>query len=220
MSIVKMNGIFNGMSGTTGDLVFVETNEGTVVRQRVDPFNPRTPAQIAARERMNRSQAAYATISTEQLALWRQYAAAQNASRRRSSNKTRLTANNAFNALACKFLQINPAGSIPLNPPTTGFLGDSITVTAQGAGDNVTFTASAANGLHVKTELLLQPLKTQNRTPQEKAYRSKAFVAFATGTLSWAISVPNGWYAPAYRFVNAQTGQETGLIPLPPVEVA
>ena len=74
--------------------------------------------------------------------------------------------------------------------------------------------------LNVTTELLLQPLKSANRTPQPKGYRSKGFMAFTGTTLSAPITVPAGWYVPAYRFVNTLTGQDTGLVILPAVQAS
>ena len=76
------------------------------------------------------------------------------------------------------------------------------------------FTSSAANNAATKTELLLQPLKSRNRTPQPKGYRSKGFIAFAAGALTATTFVPAGWYYAAYRFVNASTGQVTAAVPL------
>ena len=89
-----------------------------------------------------------------------------------------------------------------------------MTITATGAAGQVTFTSSAANNTYTKTELLLQPLKSRNRTPQPKGYRSKGFVAFAAGALNSNVMTPAGWYYAAYRFVNSTTGQVTALVPL------
>ena len=70
-------------------------------------------------------------------------------------------------------------------------------------------------------ELLLQTLKSRNRTPGPKGYRSKAFNAFAAGPgLNFPVPTVAGFYAPAYRFVNTLTGQETPLVALPIVQVS
>ena len=91
---------------------------------------------------------------------------------------------------------------------------DSITVTATGGAGIVTFTGSAANASGMKTEMLTQPLKSKYRAPTPKAYRSKGFIAFAAGTLSQTVALTPGWYALAYRFVSAATGQETKPVTL------
>ena len=84
----------------------------------------------------------------------------------------------------------------------------------------VTFTASGANYTGVTTELLLQPLKGKNRVPTAKAYRTKMFKAFATGSLTQAVTVPAGYYAAAYRFVNSATGQMSALVPISVLTIA
>ena len=108
---------------------------------------------------------------------------------------------------------------MPHDAPAADFTGDSVTVTATSSAGRITYTANKANAESVKTELLLQPLRSAGRLPVEDGYRSKQFVAFATGSLSVTIEVPAGSYAPAYRFVNPRTGQEIALVALPVVRV-
>ena len=81
------------------------------------------------------------------------------------------------------------------------------------------FTASGANAANVRTELLLQALSSRKRTPYPRGYRSKGCVAFAAGALTSNVATAAGFYAPAYRFVHAQTGQEMPLVTLPVVQV-
>ena len=71
----------------------------------------------------------------------------------------------------------------------------------------------------MKTELLLQKLRTGAVEPSKDNYRSKQFIAFASGSLTAQLEVSKGWYAPAYRFVNVATGEETNLLTLPIVQV-
>ncbi len=86
--------------------------------------------------------------------------------------------------------------------------------TSAGNAPGVTFTASAANAPGVLTELLLQPLPSPNRTPERRAYRTRAFVAFTPENLSATVPTGPGAYAAAYRFVDAATGQTTALVTL------
>ena len=79
------------------------------------------------------------------------------------------SANCSCGLLAARFLQVSPAGTIPLTPPASAFNGDGCTVTAAGGAGKVTFTASAANGANITTELL----------PQPNGYRTKGFQVFA-----------------------------------------
>ena len=48
---------------------------------------------------------------------------------------------------------------------------------------------------------------------------SRAFATFAAGSLSRSLVLPPGWYACAFRFVNALTGQMTELVALGVVQV-
>ena len=66
----------------------------------------------------------------------------------------------------------------------------------------------------VKTELLLQKLVSRARRTYADKYRTAAFVAFATGSLTANVTAAPALYATAYRFVNTATGQESGIVPL------
>ena len=71
----------------------------------------------------------------------------------------------------------------------------------------------------MKTELLLQPLRFAHQSPNPRGYRTQAFTAFGVGTPALTLPAAPGWYAPAYRFVNVQTGQETEMRLLRVVQV-
>ena len=107
-----------------------------------------------------------------------------------------------------------------MTPPSAAYSGDILSIAVTTTTGSVTWTANAANAAGTKTELLLQPLKGKNRTPTAKGYRTKAFAAFAVGGLTYSVSVPTGYYAAAYRYVNLATGQATALVPLSVVTVA
>ena len=149
---------------------------------------------------------------------WKTYAATITKHNARTGKAYSPTAINAYNSLSAKFLQVNPTGTFPTTPPAAAFNGDTITVTAVGTIGAMTFTGSAANGTNIKTEFLLQPLKSKNRTPTAKGYRSKGFAAYAAGALTVTVVVPAGWYVPAYRFVNTATGQATTPVILPAIQ--
>lgn len=211
--------LFNSLRGKAGSVVFANSKDGTVVRPRVSARNPQTPAQQAVRTALSKSAAAYKNLTSAQVAAWTAYANSITKHDPRTSKTYHPSPIAAFTSLASKFLQVAPTGTIPLTPPATAFAGDSITLTAVGASGKVNFTASAANAAGVTTELLLQPLKSQNRKAQPKGYRSKGFQVFATATPPpVAVSVAPGWYVPAYRFVNTATGQDTHIVILPAVQ--
>ena len=219
MPKVTLNPTFDEFRGSIGNLVYQEGREGTVSRSRTVPTNPRTAAQTGARSAFSRATEAYKSLTTAQVTAWTNYA--KTITRRGYNGKSfHPTPSDVFVGLSSKFLQVNPAGTFPVLPPAASFIGDVITLTAAGAAGKVTFTASAPNVSGATTELLLQALKSKNRVPDSKNYRTKAFFVFPTGTLSKDVTVPAGEYAPAYRFVNPLTGQTTALTALPTVQVS
>jgi hypothetical protein len=215
MAKVIADGFGIKLHGKAGNVVFAQTRFGLVVRPRTVPRNPRTPAQLASRDRLTRASAAYRALTDAQLAAWSAYARTLSRTSPAGGPPYVPAAQNVFVGLAAKFLQVNPGESIPLDPPAAPFLGDGITVTASAVSGGVEFAASGPNAVGVVTELLIQPLARAARAPKERGYRPQAFVAFAPGSLSYTVSVTPGAYAPAIRFVRAATGQQSGLLPLP-----
>ncbi|RYG22842.1 hypothetical protein EON82_15890 [bacterium] len=194
---------------------------GTVtVRERVTPTNPRTAAQLAVRGAQTKSSQLWKNMTPSQIAAWTFYASNLPQVAKRSGLRKKVNPINAFCALGDKFLLVTPGGVVPMVPPTSAFTGDNLTITATAGTGQVTFTASAANTTGTTTELLLQPLKGKNRTPLAKGYRTKTFKVFLAGSLTMNVSVPTGYYAAAYRYVNVATGQATPLVPLSVLTVA
>ena len=207
-----------GVRGRMGDAVFVrEANGSYGVRSYTTPRNPRTPAQIAVRQRFVQATTAFRNLDAAHLALWEEYAAAHGHTDPDTGQVFTPNPITLFVALSTKYLQVNPTGAIPLAPPTEAFAGDTITVSATAGAGQITFAASGANASGVETELLLQKLATPNRRPRPKEYRSADFVTFAGGTSGSTATVPTapGYYAAAYRFVKTATGQDTLPVPIP-----
>jgi len=219
MAKVQLSVLMNDIRGKAGTVVFTESREGLVMKPRVTPENPRTPKQVAVRQAFGRAAATFRNLTNMQAQLWQRYADTRNERQPITGRSFTLTAMNAFMRLAIRFQLVNPTGTIPLTPPATEFTGDTITVAATPKTGAVSFTASGANGTNIKTELLLQPLASPHRKPSKNGYRSQGFVQFTSGSLSADVNVTPGWYAPAYTFVNTQTGQEVGVITLPIVQV-
>ncbi|MBS1723230.1 MAG: hypothetical protein JSS66_09795 [Armatimonadetes bacterium] len=211
MAKAELSVALQSLKGKAGTVVFVKGRDGTYIRPRVTPANPDTPAQQQVRTNLRKSATAYKNLTTAQVDQWKSYAQTQQIDNPPTGKHPKKTAIDAFVELAAKFLQVNPTGTIPVTPPTSSYAGDSITMTATAGTGKVTFTASAANTLGTKTELLLQKLPAKNRTPQKGAFKSYGFVAFAVGSLSQDVNVPPGYYAAGYRFVNTSTGQATRL---------
>ena len=217
MAKAELGVLLQDLRGKAGNVVFQKSSEGLIVRPRVRGTNPNTPAQIAVRSYLTRASQAYEVLTPVQVLAWKNYAST--IVKHTGGKSYSPTAINAFTELAAKFLQVNPTGTIPVAPPANPFSGDTITISATAAAGQVTFTASAANAANVKTEFLLQSLKNGNRKPQKNGYRSRGFFAFVAGTLTHNVSVPSGYYAAAYRFVNSLTGQATEPVYLPVQQV-
>lgn len=219
MPNVSYHADIDEMSGKQGGMVYTRARSGPTRRSLVVPMNPRTPAQSQARANLSHAATAFRALSPTDATLWRAYADTQTARNPLTGQPYVPAAVAVFTGLSSKFLQITPHGAIPTTPPASGFAGDRITVTAGFEGGQFTFSASGANAAGVQTELLLQPLKGANWTPQAGGYRAQRFVAFASGSLSVTVPLAAGFYAPAYRFVDPATGQDSPLVTLPVVEV-
>jgi hypothetical protein len=220
MAKILSNGFGIELHGKAGNVVFVQTQNGLLLRPRTQPHNPRTAAQQSSRARFARAAAAYRALTLARQALWREYARTVIRHDPRGGLPYHPTPYHAFVGLASKFLQLHPDADPPSTPPAAPFFGDGITLSAEGGAGQVTFTASGPNADAIVTELLLQPLLHAGRTPRPGLYRPHAFAAFASGALSHVVNAAPGFYAPAVRFVNARTGQEAGLLALPTVQIS
>lgn len=233
MATLTLGAFGSGLRGKTSSTVFVQTAGGVVVRDRVIPANPQTPAQQANRYRLARATQAWSKLGPEHIAAWEAYAQ-RLAVRDPGSGLMRAPRpQNLFVKLYAKLLQLNPEAGVPGYPPENPFFGDNISLTVGLSNEDLTtdnkrlstddlttddlggilFSASAPNAPGVTTELLLQPLESGVRRTYLEKYRHATFFAFEEGTLSVKVPVPTpGWYACGYRFVNSVTGQDTGVV--------
>jgi hypothetical protein len=218
MAFFKLGAFGDTLRGKSGNTVFAKTRGGIVVRDRVIPANPKTSAQLLVRNNLSRSSKVYEGLSAARVRAWRKFGARMMV--RTKGGKLRPKSGiSAFNELATKFLQVNPAGTIPLDPPVGSYSGDSITISATAATGKITFSASAPNSANTRTEILLQELPNANRKPQANEYRTRTFLYFNSASPQ-DVTVDPGYYAVAYRFVNNLTGQMTEMTVLPVQQVA
>ncbi|MCW5940056.1 MAG: hypothetical protein KF884_09940 [Fimbriimonadaceae bacterium] len=208
------------LAGKDGKVVARRSKFGTVFTPYLIPNNPNTGPQERIRDFFGRASRTFSALSLAQVAQWKAYANTLTFRDPVTGKLYHPEDINAFMQLAVKFLQLNPSGTIPVTPPAAPFLGDPAVVTATSTTGKVTFNSNQPNQSGVRTELLLQRLKGPNWNPQPGAYRSQKFVQFAPGSLSSDVDVAPGWYAPAYRFVLAATGQATEIVPLPVRQVS
>jgi hypothetical protein len=218
MATMRLGAFADALAGKTGNTVFVRGTAGITVRDYVIPENPRTPAQEQTRSAFSWAVGTWNNLSPGQAQAWRDYAETL-AVREPGSGAIRTPrARDLFIGLAIKVRQVDPNAEIPLTPPESRFFGDAIGVRlgppAPGA---VVFEATGPNSAGVVTELLLQRLPLAGSRPYETKYRTQGFMSFDGEPV--AVEAPPGWYAAAYRFVKAATGQATLLAPLGPVQV-
>ena len=219
MASITLGVFSNGLHGKSGSTVFVQTADGTYVRDRIVPHDPRTASQLANRQRLARASRAWSEMEPEQVQAWESYAQSL-ATRNPATGQWRSPRPmNLFTTLYSKLLQLDSA-SLPPSPPATPFFGDVVAVSVDATDDGaIRFTANRANHEGIVTELLLQPLAAPNRRTYERAYRSRAIKAFTEESLTADVPAEPGWYACAFRFVNGETGQETPLVELGKIRV-
>lgn len=208
-----------GMRGRMGGQVYSEAGVDTIVREFVTPANPNTGAQVGARGYFKTATQTWASLDDAERAAWGVFAQGMHSHNPMRLKQKPLSGFNVFVALASKFLQVNPAGTIPQSPPAVKFAGESIVITATPGTGKVTLTASAANTPGVTTEVLVQRLKAGYLKPEPNGYRHNSFHVYTLGNLSYDVTLGAGAWAIAVRFVKSTTGEETSSIPLPVQQV-
>lgn len=171
------------------------------------------------RDAMARANALFRTLDRDELLAWKRYASRLRDFQWSEGRPQTATGVNAFRALACKALLVDPQADPPRTPPSVPFLGDAVAVSATGGSGEVVFRGQSGNAEGVLTELLLQKLSTAATDPVREKYRHNGFIPFPSGGASVSVPVVKGWYAIAYRFVLASTGQMSALAELEPVQV-
>lgn len=214
MAKVGLTPAIGSLSGTLGNVVFVRTNVGTVMRSRPTRNKTRTPAQTQASRNLALANQAWRTLSEAEFEAWKAYAQSLAAQDPATGNLVIPKAVNLFIALSTKFLQINPGLAIPPMPPTEVFLGDLVRFSLSVDSGNLSVTASQPNAPFTTTEILTQSLRALHNTPRPKSYASALIHSFKPGDLTQKVKNEPGVYAVVARFVNTQTGESTGLMML------
>ena len=226
MAKTRTTVLTQGIGGRVGGLQYVSSPFGTLLKEMPGPRTRFSEGETAQQNRVRRIGAAWRRLGPEEVARWRDWdeagLATTPAMRRRPA-----AAYNAFLALSTRLLMIDSRAELPRLPPEGWFGGDAVRVAGEplspqpplqdeplGEGESgVLFRAARANAPGVLTDLMAQRLVSGGRTPRPKAYASQRFVAFAEGSLEAAIPCPPGWYACAYRFVEADSGRATDVFP-------
>ena len=262
------------ISGRLGGRVYRVIDGQGFVSAMPRVVDPRTPAQIAARERLERAVALWRELPLDAMGRWRLFAEAGAAFDVRTGRRRSVRGDLVFRGLAAKYMQIHGGMTAPTEPPASAFTGDGVAVTvsdspspdgsfgrggrgerlpepppphptasyacSQGTSLSITnpmeegvqtlqeeplgegailFSASAPNSPGVLTELLTQRLAAAWRKPHPNEYRTRGFVAFESGATEAVLPCAPGAYACAIRFVRADSGQASPLLPLGTVVV-
>jgi len=211
MAKVAPNALVGSLSGRLGNAVLCRRDDGQVVlRQRVTPYDPASPAQRHIRELQRRGRLAWNALSMEDQIAWRAFAERMAVQGEQRSMRADLL----FRSLNVKRWQIDAGLSPLVAPPDSAFLGDGIAVSATGIPEGIRFTASGPNQAGVTTELLAAPVGSWLAQPNLNAFRSRGFVTFAPGGLSVDVPAQPGRYAVAVRFVRVATGQASAVLRL------
>ncbi|HRJ27266.1 MAG TPA: hypothetical protein PLO61_07145 [Fimbriimonadaceae bacterium] len=207
MAKANLSVLFLDLRGKAGNVVFRKTKDGIIVAPRSRNNNPQTAAQQAVRSAFTSATRQWRNLTPAQVQAWENWA-----------NNSSFNFDSAFTAwmqLATKWILANGGnGFAPTTPPSNEFWGDNLEVSVTVKTGQLVFSANRPNSSNVVTEILWQPLSSQNRKPQSRAFRTANYFSFRTGQMSWSFSVPAGWYAAGYRFVNKTTGQVSGFFPI------
>ena len=179
MAKADLSVLLEGLRGSAGNVTFVKSREGTLVKPRVNPTNPQTKSQMVVRSAFTRAAQAWTTLTASQVKAWNEWAALKPKLDSATNKTTRSTGFNAFVKLTSKIFVVAAEPVVQVLPPTSEFSGDSITVTASATAPGViTFAASGENTEDVTTELLLQRLPSATRKPSKEGYRVQEYVTF------------------------------------------
>ena len=183
MPKVNLGPIVSDVRGTVGEEVLTRGRAGEVLRRRPRYRYPQNPALTVTHERMKAVMRAWNTLDRAQALAWNAFASTLTRHNPVGGAAYHPTGQNAFVALATKFLQLHPTGAVPLTPPAAPFPPDTLQVAVAGDDGGLIFTASAPNTPPAVTELLVQRLVNGRRTPTA-FYKSAAFTVFATRFLT------------------------------------
>lgn len=218
MAKARLSGAFLDVRGRVGSEVLVLTSGGLAMRGRPKYKYPAKPAVQQGSERLRLANAAWNELTAVGARAWRAYAATLVRSSSNPGASSTPLAKNVFVGLACKFLQVSPGGSIPMNPPPSTFLGDRLEIEVIVVAGGLEIQASEPNSNGTTTEIMVQKLANPRRLPGP-FYKSALFHEFTSSGESAFIALAPGSYALAYRYVEVATGQSVDPLLLGVVEI-
>ena len=212
MAYVRESAGMGAASGALGNVVFAQTQGGTVVRGRPRGSRERSPKQIEQGLRLGIVHHAWNALDDVEAEAWRVYALGH-AVRNPATGGMRIpSAYSLFSGLGAKFLQVHGGFAVPSLPPLGRFAGDALSVAVAKGDERLVFSADGASREGVLTELLAQRLKGPHNAAKAKSYVSLGFFEFEAGV---PVEVEVGWgayWACAVRSVEAATGRMTEMV--------
>ena len=194
------------MTGKVGNGVFSIEQGGTGIRQyngvSKQPFSEAQRAREAAFTKANQT---WPTIGRANADKWRVWGAKQKVKTISGGIRGR-EGKDCFVGYFAKMLQVNAAAAVPL-PPVGTFGGDGATFSLLLENPTMDWVASKANATGVTTELMVQELPSEVALPNPQGYKTLAFHAFASGSLSYTVELDPGFYAFAAQEVEIATGR-------------
>jgi len=218
MAKAQVSALLSDLRGSVGGEVIILTRSGLATRRKPRYRYPANPDVEAGSARMKLAAAAWNTLDSAQFEAWCAYAETVVRHNPVSGKAYHPAPKNVFTGLAMKFLQESPEVPVPLSPPSSDFIGDSITVSAQAVSGGIRFIATGPNEPGSTTELMVQRLKNVRCKPSA-FYKHAAFRVFAEGSLSFDLALDPGVYALTCQFVRLSTGQTAEMRLLGTVEV-
>ena len=198
------------MTGRVGNGVFSIEEGGTGLRQyngvSKQPFTDSQRAREAAFTKANQT---WPTIGIPAATAWRNWGKKQLV--KTVSGRTRSReGKDCFVGLYAKMLQVNPMVAVPLVPPVSGLVPQSVVVSLSIVAQGAKFTGSAANSPGYVTELMAQEIRSEVALPS-KQYGTLGFFAYKEAGDSTTLPTSPGYWSFATQFVEIATGRATGF---------
>ena len=209
MAKARLGNAFEAMSGTLGNNVLSNDQDGTGVRSH-NPVSkqPFTPKQLAREAAFTKANQTWTTLDAATAQEWRTYAASQRVRNPLTGKYRTRAAKDVFVGLYASLLGLGATHALPQVPAET-FAGDPFAVGTLFEDGQLRFESTGANSAHVVTVLSAQRLPSANALPTKDGYRILGTKTYTTTDHDAAFDVAPGYWACACSFLNTLTGQTT-----------
>ena len=210
LAFLKQNPNNSGIRGRLAGQVYSGEGTDTVVKEYTKPSHSHSEAVQRTEAAFTRGTQGWGLLTDEERAAWTLAAKKVMSKDPKRIRPVPIKGNNLYCALTAKFLQLNPAGTVPSMPPATKFLGDSVGCGVESEAGALVITGDRVNRAGVTTEVLLQRLDAAYRTPT-KEYTHAAFHVFTVSSPRLTVPVALGAYSVAVQFVATASGEVSGF---------